>query len=209
MELPASAHQSRETVMQRVRFSFALAIALAACSIAARQDAEARETPPPLLATAAGGPGFRVRADFSAPLNADTGWAAGLNEDATVAVDRPFRLRFEVEPIEPVARPGGLRLEYRRNGGEWAPVEAHDFPYPLREAEVDFSAALPCVMPEGWLTIARESATDPGALRTALSSQHDPRRTRATVIASCSESCGATAARLLDRLGLPDEYRTV
>ena len=74
-------------------------------------------------------PGFRVRSDFTAPLNADQGWAGALNEDVTINADRPFRVRFEVEG-------GGasgsqqFRLQYRRNGGDWTDVEAHDFPKP-------------------------------------------------------------------------------
>ena len=66
----------------------------------------------------------RVRATLDAPLNADTGWADG--DPVEVAADRPFRIRFE-------AAPGGadsLRLQVSRNGGPWAAVEAHDFPYP-------------------------------------------------------------------------------
>jgi hypothetical protein len=109
-------------------------------------------------AIAAGEPGFRVRADFSAPLNADTGWAAGPNESTTVTVDRPFRLRFEVEPSGSGARPGGLQLEYRRNRGDWSPVEAHDFPYPQREIEIDFTGSSPGAKPEGWRTVAGNDA---------------------------------------------------
>ena len=35
-------------------------------------------------------PSFRVRSDFTAPLNADQGWAGAVNEDVTVdpAADR-------------------------------------------------------------------------------------------------------------------------
>ena len=74
-------------------------------------------------------PGFRVRSDFTAPLNADHGWAGALNEDVTVAADRPFRIRFEVESGQ-ASGSRQFRLQYRRNGGEWADVEAHDFPKP-------------------------------------------------------------------------------
>lgn len=111
------------------------------------------------MAIAADDPGFRVRADFSAPLNADTGWAAELNENVSVTVDRPFRLRFEVELTEPVARQDGLRLQYRRNEGDWAPVEAHDFPYPLREVEIDFSDARSGVIPEDWRVASGENTS--------------------------------------------------
>ena len=69
---------------------------------------------------------FRVRADVGAPLDADAGWAAGPNEPAVVAADRPFRIRFEAAP----APADSLRLQVRRNGGPWEPVGAHDFPYP-------------------------------------------------------------------------------
>jgi hypothetical protein len=74
-------------------------------------------------------PSFRVRSDFTAPLNADHGWAGALNEDLSVVADRPFRIRFEVES----GRASGsqqFQLQYRRNGGDWTDVEAHDFPKP-------------------------------------------------------------------------------
>lgn len=73
---------------------------------------------------------FRVRADFSAALNADSGWAAPLDAPATVFADRPFRLRFEVLRAPDAAGPASYRLHYRRNAGAWTPVEAHDFPHP-------------------------------------------------------------------------------
>lgn len=104
---------------------------------------------------ATGEPGFRVRADFSAPLNADAGWAAALNENATVTVDQPFRLRFEVEPT---TRTDGLQLEVRRNGGEWTALEAHDFPYPSREHELDFLGAESGSTPQDWRAVAGDAA---------------------------------------------------
>jgi hypothetical protein len=78
-------------------------------------------------------PNFRVRSDFTAPLNADHGWAGALNENVAIYADRPFRIRFEVES-------GGgsgaqpFRLQYRRNGGGWTDIEAHDFPKPDSDA---------------------------------------------------------------------------
>jgi hypothetical protein len=75
---------------------------------------------------------FRVRADVAASLDADTGWAAAEGEAATVAADRPFRLRVELEGID-AAEAGNavpLRLQVRRNGGPWTPVPAADHPYP-------------------------------------------------------------------------------
>ena len=69
---------------------------------------------------------FRVRSDASAALNADVGWAGATDEPVTVDADRPFRLRFEASP----AAGDSVRLQVRRNGGAWADLEAHDFPYP-------------------------------------------------------------------------------
>lgn len=72
---------------------------------------------------------FRVRTDFDAPLNADFGWGGALNESATVAVERPFRLRFELADSGEKAAARQYRLQYRRNGGEWQDVQVADFPY--------------------------------------------------------------------------------
>ena len=79
---------------------------------------------------ASGQPGFRVRSDFNAPLNADQGWAAPVNADVTVHADRPFRLRVEVEAGSDAVARQQFRLQYRRNDGNWTDVEAHDFPKP-------------------------------------------------------------------------------
>jgi hypothetical protein len=73
---------------------------------------------------------FRVRSDFSAPLNSDQGWAGAPNEDVTIYADRPFRVRFEVEPPASSTGSQQFRLQYRRNASDWADVEAHDFPKP-------------------------------------------------------------------------------
>src|SRR5688500_8141994 len=75
-------------------------------------------------------PAFRVRSDFTAPLNSDQGWGGALNEDVAVDADRPFRVRFEVERAQGSGGTRQFRLQYRRNGGEWSNVEAHDFPKP-------------------------------------------------------------------------------
>jgi hypothetical protein len=77
-----------------------------------------------------GQPSFRVRSDFTAPLNSDRGWAGTLNEDVTIYADRPFRVRFEVEAAEGSSGRQQFRLQYRRNSGDWTDVEAHDFPHP-------------------------------------------------------------------------------
>lgn len=77
-----------------------------------------------------GQPGFRVRSDFSAPLNSDQGWTGAINEDVTIQADRPFRIRFELEGAAGSAGSHQFRLQYRRNTGDWTEVEAHDFPKP-------------------------------------------------------------------------------
>jgi hypothetical protein len=76
---------------------------------------------------------FRVRSDFTAPLNSDQGWAGALNENVTVYGDEPFRVRFELEHAAGSASTRRFRLQYRRNGGDWNAVEAHDFPHPDTE----------------------------------------------------------------------------
>ncbi|PQJ34910.1 hypothetical protein BSZ35_10160 [Salinibacter sp. 10B] len=76
---------------------------------------------------------FRVRSDADVGLNADAGWAGPLNEPATLPVEAPFRLRFEVETPLDAPFVERFRLQYRRNGGAWRPVLTADFPYATSE----------------------------------------------------------------------------
>jgi hypothetical protein len=99
---------------------------------------------------------YRIRSDLGAPLNADTGWAGELGEEVTVRADRPFRLRLEIAPAKDEAR---YALQARRNGDAWETLEAHDFPYPLRELEIEFSEQQPGTNPPGW-TVAAGSPAD-------------------------------------------------
>lgn len=102
------------------------------------------------LGALAAAPGWRVRADVDLPLNADRGWAAALNEEATVLADRPFRLRMELERGAPAPGTGGIILQYRRNDEEdWIEVRAHDFPYP--EAEDPRSPRVSVVSSPGYV----------------------------------------------------------
>lgn len=73
---------------------------------------------------------FRVRSDFNAPLNADSGWAAPQNSAAELTYDRPFRLRTQVRADMAPAQGHLLSLQYRRAGGNWMPVGFAEFPYP-------------------------------------------------------------------------------
>ena len=93
---------------------------------------------------------FRVRSDFTAPLNSDQGWARALNENVTVNADRPFRVRFEMERPPESTGIEQFRLQYRRNGGDWTDLEAHDFPHPVRELDLDFAQFEASTSPEGW-----------------------------------------------------------
>ena len=104
-------------------------------------------------------PTFRVRADFDAPLNADLGWAGDIGENVTVEADRPFRLRFEAARSAAGGRSQRFALQYRRNDGDWTAVEAHDFPYPLREVEIDFGDVDIGGTPEGWRVISGDAGT--------------------------------------------------
>ncbi|MDA1068570.1 MAG: sialidase family protein [Verrucomicrobia bacterium] len=92
---------------------------------------------------------FRVRSEFTAALNSEKGWAGALNENVSIQADQPFRVRFEVESA-PRNSPSQFRLQYRRNAGNWTGVEAHDFPHPLRELDLDFEQMPVGEPPEGW-----------------------------------------------------------
>jgi len=100
--------------------------------------------------TAGNSSGFRVRSDFAAGLNANQGWAGAVNEGVAITADQPFRIRFEVEPPPGSSAATSYQLQYRRNGGEWTSVEAHDFPYPVRELALDFEALAVGASPQGW-----------------------------------------------------------
>ena len=119
-------------------------------------------------------PSFRVRSDFSAPLNADQGWAGAINENVTIQADRPFRVRFEVE-CAPQDRRQQYRLQYRRNQGDWNDVEAHDFPHPLREIDIDFKSADAGSTAEGWRTVTG----DPSGMAVTLQDSAKALQTRA------------------------------
>jgi len=72
---------------------------------------------------------FRVRADYAMDLDEDSGWAAVLNEAPPQTVDKPFRIRFEVESDTSFYR-RQYSLQYRRNNEPWTYMDAHEFPYP-------------------------------------------------------------------------------
>jgi hypothetical protein len=116
-----------------------------------------------------------VRSDFAAELNADRGWAGALNENVTIRADHPFRVRLEVEQPGDAAMRAPFQLQYRRNGGEWTGVEAHDFPHPLRERELDLAKLEIGATPGEW-SIAQGAA---GSLAVAADRQAKVLRARA------------------------------
>lgn len=63
-------------------------------------------------------PHFRIRSDDSQTLNADAGWAAALDTNVTMDVEKKFRIRFEVENSGAAVNIG-FKLQYRKNGGAW------------------------------------------------------------------------------------------
>ncbi|CAN5785606.1 hypothetical protein BH23GEM11_BH23GEM11_10370 [soil metagenome] len=107
---------------------------------------------------------FRVRADMAAGLNADRGWAGGVNENVTVFADQPFRLRFETSGVPEAAGTegsgarGDYGLQVRRNQGEWTDLELHDFPYPLRIHDLDFGGDPVGASPPGWTVVQGDPA---------------------------------------------------
>lgn len=103
---------------------------------------------------------FRIRADFQAPLNGDHGWAAPLNQAATVQADEPFRLRFEVESPGQAAAGRQFQLQVRRNLGPWEALGAENFPQPAKKLKLDFTKQLsPTAMRAPWqLVRGKETA---------------------------------------------------
>lgn len=79
---------------------------------------------------------FRIRSEFQAPLNANTGWAGEVNESTPVHVDQPFRIRMQIESSDGRDALRHYVLWYRRNNGPWEPVVEADFPYPLYASPV-------------------------------------------------------------------------
>lgn len=86
---------------------------------------------------------FRIRSDDTAPLNASSGWATAINQNTTIDVDSPFRIRFEVENNDNSVTTHSFGLEYKRNDGHWEPLLAEDFPYPIKDYAIDFSENTP------------------------------------------------------------------
>lgn len=81
---------------------------------------------------------FRIRTDFATMLNANSGWAAEVNEPARVRADQPFRLRLEMEHGDS-DRDRRYGLQVRRNDTGWQPLGAENFPQPAKGLTLDLS----------------------------------------------------------------------
>lgn len=81
-------------------------------------------------------PAFRIQTDGAAAQDAPID--AAPDDRPVINADAPFRLRMAARAS---AADQVFALEYRRNGGVWTPVEAHDFPLPKRELAIDYAAA--------------------------------------------------------------------
>lgn len=96
------------------------------CLVVTACAAPVTSTPAPALEWLS----FRVRQDASAPLNADTGWAAAENTAATLHYDQAFRLRVQVRADDVSPQGHQLGLQYQRGQGPWLPLGMAEFPYP-------------------------------------------------------------------------------
>lgn len=166
-------------VQVRVCCAALLPLLLSACGGAGSQPAgrlagQIEEQRPSLMQTA-----FRVRSDFHADLNADQGWAAGVNESAEVAADQPFRLRFEVESAGAQASAQRFGLQVRRNQGAWETLLAEDFPYPQKQLRLDFSSGMSDNLRNDWRILSDDAAAiarhlDNGEVFARLSTRGEP-----------------------------------
>lgn len=93
----------------------------------------------------------RVRGEFNSALNADTGWAAAINQSAVVHADEPFRIRFEIESDLRPKKGIKFGLEYRRNGGEWIAVLGENFPQPEKMFEIVLRESPEEVISSEWI----------------------------------------------------------
>jgi hypothetical protein len=103
---------------------------------------------------------FRVRGDFSAGLNEASGWVGEVNESTTVQADQPFRLRFEVDAAGKARKDRQYRLQVRRNGGDWIPLPAENFPQPAKLYEFPLGSEFGRRAGDAW----RVEAGDLGAM---------------------------------------------
>ncbi|WP_205963757.1 hypothetical protein, partial [Roseicella aquatilis] len=84
---------------------------------------------------------YRFRTDAGIGLNEDS-WGGAANTPVEGRVDKPFRLRVELENRKSAVSSRSFSLQYRRNQGAWEQLTAEDFPYPTKDLTLDFSGGL-------------------------------------------------------------------
>ena len=89
---------------------------------------------------------FRIRSDDSQALNADAGWKAGLDTDATLNAHEKFRVRFEIEETSGTAGNDSFKLQYNKNATGW--VDAVGYP--------DQSPGSAASTPEVWVVTSAQ-----------------------------------------------------
>lgn len=62
---------------------------------------------------------FRIRSGDTEGLNADSGWAAAENTNATIDAGIFFRVRFKVRETAGAGRSETYKIQYNRNSGGW------------------------------------------------------------------------------------------
>ncbi len=71
---------------------------------------------------------YRFRTDLGIDIDENMGWGGQINESPSQKVDKPFRVRFEVESNESSFKQYSLQYQY--NDQDWQFVQAQHFPYP-------------------------------------------------------------------------------
>ena len=132
--------------------ALALLFALSGCSTENESPAQAEGASEAERVSA-----YRVRTDFSAMLNADSGWAAEVNQPARVQADQPFRLRLEIEHGES-AEAQRYGLQVRRNDGRWQPLGAENFPQPAKVLKLNVGERPKGGLGEQWQWASGESS---------------------------------------------------
>lgn len=70
---------------------------------------------------------FQIRSGDDAGLNADSGWAADENTNATIGTGMPFRIRFKVRDTVAGDYPNlQVKCQVSRNSGAWTDLDVRD-----------------------------------------------------------------------------------
>lgn len=78
---------------------------------------------------------FRIRSDDTQTINADAGWAAAVNTNASINPDFDFRIRFEIEHSGGGTQSSGFDLWYSRNDADYQRVPNNATPNGVSSAD--------------------------------------------------------------------------